>query len=696
MPSRSDQLERGFVVGGYRIDELISRGGMGVVYRATNVALNRIYALKVLAPELTDDDQFRERFKREMRIAASLHHPNVVGIHYAGEHDGLLFLVMDFVHGTDLHQLLRKSGALEPDRAIELLVQLASALDAAHGKGLVHRDVKPANVLITVREGEEHAYLTDFGLAKRSDAVGALTKKGVVVGTVDYMSPEQVTGGVTDARTDIYALGCVFFQMLTGKVPYERENSVATLFAHVHEPPPLLEGKLADSYPDFGAVLETAMAKEPADRYLSAGDFARAAEAALRGMRYTEAPTVVATGEAKPLGTDPGATRRAEPESWLSEPEPPPTAEPEPRPTAEPEPPPTAEPEPPPTAEPEPRPAGPEQWPSAVPEAPAGEPHLDAPQPDSQPVISASERTQPAAALGAPTRIAASGVQGPPAEPPAGSVEHGGPHPPRRSPTRYRGIALFLVVLIGAGVAAVILLSSGSSSPAPSGQRLAAVASPVPTNRVTGSGNATVELQGNVATVSLSTAGLLNGSPHLLHIHAGGLGVCPTAAAARLHNGNLAISTGDGIKFYGPPEVALTVTGDTSPKSNLAFPRFPSLGAINYKRTVVVTPAVASLIRGGNAVIVVHGIDYDHTGTYDEALGRSDLASQFTGDSTAPALCGNLASSQTTASTQRPQGAIYEASLTPYGPSQSHQAAALLFFCPAPATGPRTTAAAPA
>ena len=219
MQFRSGQLERGFVIGGYRIDELISRGGMGAVYRATNVALNRIYALKVIAPELTGDDQFRERFKREMRIAASLQHPNVVGIHYAGEQDGFLFLVMDYVYGTDLRQLLLKNGALEPERAVDLLTQVASALDAAHAKGLVHRDVKPANILITVRDGEEHAYLTDFGLAKRSDTVGGLTQKGVAVGTVDYMAPEQVTGGPTDARTDIYALGCVFFQLLTANVP---------------------------------------------------------------------------------------------------------------------------------------------------------------------------------------------------------------------------------------------------------------------------------------------------------------------------------------------------------------------------------------------------------------------------------------------------------------------------------------------
>jgi serine/threonine protein kinase len=222
---RGDQLGRGSIVGGYRIDGQISRGGMGIVYRATNVALNRIYALKVLTPELAEDDRFRERFKREMRIAASLHHPNVVAIHYAGEHEGLLFFVMDFVSGSDLRDLLKDTGAIEPHRAVDLLAQFASALDAAHERGLVHRDVKPANILITVANGEEHSYLTDFGIAKRFDTVSGLTAQGAVVGTVDYMAPEQISGGRTDARTDIYALGCVFFQMLTGRVPYERENS---------------------------------------------------------------------------------------------------------------------------------------------------------------------------------------------------------------------------------------------------------------------------------------------------------------------------------------------------------------------------------------------------------------------------------------------------------------------------------------
>jgi serine/threonine protein kinase len=277
MRLRADQLERGSVLGGYRIDQLISRGGMGVVYRVTNVGLNRIYALKVLAPELAHDVAFRTRFTREMRIAASIRHPNVVAVHYAGEHQGLLFFVMDFVDGTDLREVLAKTGAIEPGSAVDLLEQLAGALDAAHGRGLVHRDVKPANVLITIQDGEQRAYLTDFGVAKRFESFAELTAQGAVIGTVDYMSPEQITGSRIDARTDVYALGCVFFQMLTAKVPYERANSVAKLFAHVHEAPPVPGGDLAELYPTFGTVIDKALAKEPEDRYLSAGDFARAA-----------------------------------------------------------------------------------------------------------------------------------------------------------------------------------------------------------------------------------------------------------------------------------------------------------------------------------------------------------------------------------------------------------------------------------
>ena len=320
MTLRGARLERGTELGGYRIEEQIGAGGMGIVYRVTNVALNRIYALKVLAPELAEDEQFRGRFQREMRIAASLDHPNVVRIHYAGEQEGFLFLAMDYIHGEDLRQLILRDGALDPGRAVELLSQIASALDAAHSKGLVHRDIKPGNVLLTIRDGEERAYLTDFGLAKRSDTLAELTVTGSVVGTADYMSPEQVTGDPSDARSDIYSLGCVFFQMLTGKVPYEREKTLATMFAHVHDPLPPLESPLADSYPEFTPVLERAMAKRPDDRYLSAGDLARDATAALRGFRYSGPPSMVAAGEARPanLGASESAPAPTTPESVSS------------------------------------------------------------------------------------------------------------------------------------------------------------------------------------------------------------------------------------------------------------------------------------------------------------------------------------------------------------------------------------------
>jgi hypothetical protein len=196
-----------------------------------------------------------------------------------------------------------------------------------------------------------------------------------------------------------------------------------------------------------------------------------------------------------------------------------------------------------------------------------------------------------------------------------------------------------------------------------------------------------VVLNGDVATVKVTTVGLLNGSPHLMHIHAGGLGLCPPASAARLHNGHLAISTGNGIKFYGPPLVSLTLRGDTSARSNLAFSRFPAVGAITYQRAVTVSPAVASLIHENNAVVVIHGIDYDGSGTYDNVLGPSDLAPQFTGDSTAPALCGHLASSQTVASAQGSKATIYTASLTRTSLAGSDQAVGSALQCHVPGFG---------
>jgi tRNA A-37 threonylcarbamoyl transferase component Bud32 len=610
MPVRGDELQRGSVVGGYRIDDLISRGGMGLVYRVTHVALNRIYALKVLDPGLAEDEQFRERFRREIRTAASLHDPNIVGIHYAGEHEGMLFFVMDYVTGTDLRQVLLKDGALDPNRAVDLLEQSGSALDAAHRRGLVHRDVKPANILITVKDGEEHAYLTDFGLAKKFDTATGLTAKGLLVGTVDYMAPEQITGAHTDARTDVYALGCVFYQMLTGKVPYERDNSVATLFAHVHEPPPPLAGEVNDSHPAFASVLEMAMAKESGDRYLSAGDFARDAAAALKGMRYTAPPTIVGTGEATPLDAPPEEAASADPAPQSD----------------------AGTTEPAPTAVEATAPAAVEATaPAAQTAVPAAETQLPGPASETQPAVAAANTSSPT-----PTAGDTGGAQSP----------TGGPL------RRYRLPALAALVVLIAAVVAVIALGSGGSS-TPSGQPFAAVARPVPTNRVTGSGTAFVRLNGNVASVTVDTNGLLNGSPHAMHIHAGGQGVCPPASAAHLHNGHLSISTTDGIKFYGPPQVSLTSSGDATPKSIIDFSRYPTLGSIRYTRQITIPSGIAAAIRAGDAVIVVHGIDYNHNGIYDDGLDRSELNSSLPGEATAPALCGALVPTQSASAAGR-------------------------------------------
>ncbi|MBV8219279.1 MAG: protein kinase, partial [Solirubrobacterales bacterium] len=304
-------LEPGSLVAGYRIDEMIGRGGMGMVYRATSLQHGRVYAVKVLAPEVAGNETYRQRFRREMRVAASLRHPHVVAVRHAEEHDGLLLLVMDFIDGTDLESVLRKSGSIEADRATELLAQVASGLDAAHARGLVHRDVKPGNILIATRDGVEHAYVTDFGLAKRFDrgpSITALTKTGVVVGTVDYMSPEQITGRRTDGRADIYSLGCMYYEMLTGTVPYGRTNTLmATLYSHVNEPFPSLPGRLSDLNPELADVIQHATAKNPDNRYFSAGEFADDALRALRGSRAGR------TGTLSPISTsrqDPAATMR--------------------------------------------------------------------------------------------------------------------------------------------------------------------------------------------------------------------------------------------------------------------------------------------------------------------------------------------------------------------------------------------------
>jgi streptogramin lyase/predicted Ser/Thr protein kinase len=270
-------LSTGSLLGDFRVERELGRGGMGIVYRATQVSLERPVALKVIAPELAGRDGFRERFVRESRLAASLDHPNVIPVYAAGEDDGVLYIAMRYVDGTDLGALISHGGSLHAARAAGIAAQVASALDAAHERGLVHRDVKPGNILVTSRGGGEHAYLTDFGLTKRVASDSGLTASGEWVGTLDYVAPEQVRGDPVDGRADIYSLGCVLFQALTGHVPFQRENELAKLWAHISDPAPSATDLVPETPADLAAVAKRAMAKSPDDRFPTAGELGRAA-----------------------------------------------------------------------------------------------------------------------------------------------------------------------------------------------------------------------------------------------------------------------------------------------------------------------------------------------------------------------------------------------------------------------------------
>ena len=274
-------LAPGSTVAGYRIETLIGRGGMGAVYRAQEAGLERKVALKVIAPELAADDRFRDRFLHESRIAASLDHPHVIPIHKAGEEDGLLFLAMRYVEGKDLAQLLAEEGALEPRRAVDILSQVAEALDAAHEQGLVHRDVKPSNVLVAEAAGKEHCYLADFGLTKRTGSLSGMTAAGEIVGTLEYVAPEQITGDPLDERSDVYSLGCVLYECLTGQSPFPRATDVALLWAHVHEEPTPPSKARPELPRELDTVLARALAKEPGRRYRTAGELITATRSAL-------------------------------------------------------------------------------------------------------------------------------------------------------------------------------------------------------------------------------------------------------------------------------------------------------------------------------------------------------------------------------------------------------------------------------
>ncbi|ANS62737.1 serine/threonine protein kinase [Streptomyces lincolnensis] len=292
-------------IAGYRIEREIGRGGMAVVYRARDLRLDRTVALKLLAPELARNDTFRRRFTHESHVAAAIDHPNIVPVFEAGETDGVLYIAMRYVPGRDLRHLLDRDGPLPLATAVRIAAQVGSALDAAHEHGLVHRDVKPGNILVargTDSDHPEHVYLTDFGLTKKSLSLTGFTTVGQFVGTLDYVAPEQISGRPVDGRCDVYGFACVVYETLAGRPPFRRDDDMALLWAHQYDEPP----PLSDSRPGLAAHLDPvfarALAKSPEDRFDSCLAFVAALRGAPAGGHPATAVAlgVVAAGEERP------------------------------------------------------------------------------------------------------------------------------------------------------------------------------------------------------------------------------------------------------------------------------------------------------------------------------------------------------------------------------------------------------------
>jgi serine/threonine-protein kinase len=304
-------------IAGYRIEQEIGRGGMAVVYRARDLRLERTVALKLLAPELARNDTFRRRFTHESRAAAAIDHPHIVPVFEAGETDGVLYIAMRYVPGSDLRHVLDREGPMPPVTALRVAAQVASALDAAHDHGLVHRDVKPGNILVargTDSDHPEHVYLTDFGLTKKSLSLTGFTTVGQFVGTLDYVAPEQISGKPVDARCDVYGFACVVFETLSGHPPFLRDDDMALLWAHQYdEPPPLTEDR-PDLDPRVDPVFAQALAKSPDDRYPSCLAFVAALRAATTGGGETGTPRAPTRVDRQMPGA--GEQRPKQPPRW--------------------------------------------------------------------------------------------------------------------------------------------------------------------------------------------------------------------------------------------------------------------------------------------------------------------------------------------------------------------------------------------
>lgn len=270
-------LSPGSTIAGYEIETVVGSGGMGVLYRARQLRLDRPVALKLVEPEVAGEPLVRERLRREARTVAALDHPNVVPLYEAGEEDGTVYIVTRWVEGTELGALIRRDGPLEPGRAARIAAQIASALEVAHESGLIHRDVKPSNAIVTA---DDHVYITDFGLTKRADSLSGFTAAGQMLGTIDYVAPEQIEGGEASARGDVYGLACVLFEMLTGAAPFAGHGGgMAKMWAHLNAEPPSVRQQRPDVPPALDDLIRRGLAKQPGDRPSAAAFGADALEA---------------------------------------------------------------------------------------------------------------------------------------------------------------------------------------------------------------------------------------------------------------------------------------------------------------------------------------------------------------------------------------------------------------------------------
>ena len=413
-------LRIGSNIGGYAVESLLGRGGMSAVYLAEDPNLGRKVALKVMSEELAENESFRTRFVREAQMAANLEHPSIVPVYDAGDADGVLYLAMRVIRGTDLRRAITEDGPMEAERALPILRQVASALDAAHRAGLVHRDVKPANVLLSREGDDEHAYLTDFGLTKHVSSKSGLTRTGQFMGTIDYVAPEQIRGNDVDGRTDLYSLGCVTYECLTGEVPFTKDQDVAILFAHLEDERPRVTAHRADLAAAIDEVVARAMARLPEDRYDSCLAFVAAAREALGvAAPRSSAATVV-----------PAATVFAAPPVPAQ-----PVLEPHP------------------------------SFPPADPSVPPGD--TSVPPLDAEPAFVAPGEAPSAATASVEAPSAPPPVPPPPAAPEVARSRRSPDRPEKAGPRRGLMIAAIIAVLAILGTLGVLALSGGGVNPAP-------------------------------------------------------------------------------------------------------------------------------------------------------------------------------------------------------------------------------------